>query len=136
MVGWKTYAAYFASSALAACGAVSGGQYDGRDGAAEALADLNGGKPLMIFSHRENTVTPGWASPGLVACSPDQARGDDNLRVFRVIDEAASEEGETRTFTQDWLASSAVRFARAYNLTAFRLRRPEVENVCPGVRTG
>ena len=135
MVGRKAYVALIASSALMACGAVIGDQYGGRDGAAEALSDLNSGKPLMIYSHRENTVMPGWASPGLVACSPDQARGADSLRVFRVIDEAAFQEGETRTFTQDWLASSAVRFARAYNLAAFRLRQSEVENICPGVRT-
>ena len=122
------------TSILLACGAIGGDKYSGRDGKAEALNDLRIKRPLVIYSQVENGVAVEWASPGLVSCSPSEASGNAALHVFRTMSEAAFQEGETRTAAEQRVAASTLRFARDYNIAAFRHRRAEVKMVCPDVR--
>lgn len=124
----------FALLALAACAACSADTYRDRDGKAEALADIKRGAALKIYSHVANGFAMGSESPGLVNCSREYVSAGDKFERFAFIDEAAFQEGESRTYAQDRLAFSAVSFARAYNITTYHVRRHEVERLCPKVR--
>ena len=119
---------------LLACGPIGGDKYAKRDGEAEALSNFRSRRPLLIYSHVQNGFAPGWASPGLVFCSPSEVGADAALRVFRIMSEASFQEGKTYTPVQQRVAASAVRFARDYNIAVFRHRRAEVIKVCPDVR--
>lgn len=119
---------------LSACSASDKDKYAGRDGKAEAIKDYRAGKPLLIYSHIANGFAPGWASPGLVSCSPEEVGGEIGARVFQVMPEAAFHEGEVRSVADNQLAASAFRFAKAYNTEVLRIRFADVQRVCPHVR--
>ena len=120
--------------ALSNCAAPPKDKYAGRDGRQEAANDLKAGKPIAIYSHVFDGFAPGLVSPGLIDCSPDQARDNTTRRLFRFMPEATFQEGQTRRPVDSELAMSAVNFARSYNQEVLRLRRADVEKVCPHVR--
>jgi hypothetical protein len=131
MVHYKHQLGFVVLSTLTACSAVSEEKYSGRDGKAEAGSDFEAGKPLTIYSRVENGFAMGWSSPGLPFCSPQEFNGYSESKVFYVMSESAFQEGQARTIQNDRLALSALRFASDYNSTAFRLRRAEIEKICP-----
>jgi|SRR5204862_36196 hypothetical protein len=120
--------------ALGACSASYPDAYRGRDGKAEALADYQHGALLKIYSHIFNGFVPGSRSPGLTECSPSASDGGHPRSRFVFIPEAAFQEGAPTTPAQDASAASAIRFARDYNMTTLRLRKREVQALCPRVR--
>jgi hypothetical protein len=120
--------------ALTTCVSCGADEYRNRNGEAEALADMRRGAKLKIYYYVSNGAAVGSEVPGLSNCSREKANTKDKFERFVMIREAAFQEGEARTFTQNRHASSAIRFAKAYNVTTLRLRTHEVERLCPGVR--
>jgi hypothetical protein len=127
----RKLAALLAFTVCVSCGA---DDYRNRNGEAEALADMRRGAELKIYYYVSNGAAVGSEAPGLSDCSREMANTEDKFERFIMIPEAAFQEGEPRTFTQNRLTSSAIRFAKAYNITTLRLRTHEVERLCPRVR--
>ena len=107
------------------------GPYAGRDGAAEARADIRKRRPLKLYTHGAEGEFPGYITPGLIGCDPDRNNGSkqaDKLFLvlpFTIREDRIPSEDESRQ------GASAVAFAEAYNTTMFRKRKAEVLKICP-----
>jgi hypothetical protein len=102
-------------------------RYAGRNGKAEAARDGQSTKPAKLYSHVFNGFAPGFATPGIVNCSPQMVTAP----LFYGLPEADFQEGEKRSAERDRLAASATRFARDYNRATFRAREAEIRKICP-----
>jgi hypothetical protein len=106
--------------------------FAGRDGRAEALADLRNGKPARLYSHVNDGEGPGYATPGLFNCDPSRNNGSNAAEsLFVSLPEADFAEDRRYTEAETKRAQSASRFARSYNLAIFRARRAEILRACP-----
>ena len=108
---------------------IEAASYATRDGEAEALAALSAGKPPRLFTHVWNGRAPGFRTPGLRLCSPDQAVTLEERSLFLPLPEADWSEPSPLPLQYD----AAVRFARAYNLTMYARRKAQIVRVCPRV---
>ena len=123
------------AAALApASGSVETDSYFGRNGEAEALADLARGKPVKLYSYEWEGEVPRYVTPGLLNCDPDL--NDDPVAanaVFSPLPEENGSEGNPHTHTEEHekRAASARRFAKAYNLTMFHRRSEQILRMCP-----
>jgi len=96
------------------------------------MADVKAGTPLRIYSHAVFGFTYGSESPGLQNCSQDSTLARSAPDTFVFMKGATFRESEQPSDD----ALSAVRFAKAYNSTIFRLREADVKKVCPDARLG
>ena len=103
----------------------------GRSGKAEALADIAAGRPVKlyyraVFGEREFVHTPGLSN-----CNPDRFDVPKKARSrFEYLD-ADYSESVRYTTEQSARIVSAVRFARAYNITMYTKKRRDVLKICP-----
>lgn len=107
---------------------VEAANYANRDGKAEAVAELAGGKPARLYTHIWNGRAPGYRTPGLTRCDPRYATIDPET-LFRPLPEADWQ--EPGPFPPQYEA--AVKFARAYNLTMYANRKVQIMRVCPQI---
>jgi hypothetical protein len=133
---WKRTA--IAAGAVLAVGAlalgplhIATGNYDGRNGAAEALDDVIAGLPLKLYEHQHNQIGASSRTPG-VYCPSAGSSAFAKLKRVR-IEEAGFAEGRTLTRTESRRAQAARAFAYLYNTTMFDAHRSELRRACPGV---
>lgn len=106
-----------------------------RDGRAEALADIAAHRPVRLYMHRADGVIPVTIVPGLADCPPRDAARPGARVQFVHLPAADWAEGHTYSAEQDREIGAAHQFARDYNATMLRKRRPAVLSVCPKVRS-
>ena len=124
---WLVYALAF--GALAACDSKPIDEFHSRNGASEALADLQSGRPISVYSYFLLSAVPTWITPGLAYCDPWSAS---DQKAFRGLPVEASEHPARQ---QNRIQGSAIRFAETYNLEVYRLRMRELRKLCPEVET-
>jgi len=127
----KLLSAIIAVAMLTSCKEQLEDSFRSRDGAAEAMADWKAARPIRLYSRPFWGVAPGWDTPGLAYCAPDDAS---DHKAFQGLSGAAFYEGTRRTAEQNRIAGSAVRFAEDYNRTIYHLRRGELTKLCPDVQ--
>ena len=121
----------FACSQEGAVASKAADRFSGRDGRAEARADIQGGRPVRLYSQVYNGFAPGYSSPGILDCSPQVSTAP----IFLSLPEADFHEGEGPPSLDDAKRlSSALRFARAYNREMFQQRAAEIKSACPTAR--
>lgn len=129
-------AALFSTPCAHATEPVSEIPYELRDGVAEAREASEKTAQFWLYTHAFNTRVPGQRTPGLKYCDSRNAPGEglrDGISPFLPL--PAADWGEGMPVTGEWAeqAEVAVRFARAYNLEMYRLRRDEIRRACPRV---
>ena len=105
--------------------------YAGRNGEAEAQADLAAGKPLKLYAHVLNGRAPGFRAPGLLNCDPGLVGGTEGQRLFAPLPKADWQEGEKYPAEYYREAEAANRFASRYNQTIFKARKAQILRLCP-----
>lgn len=103
----------------------------GRSGQAEALADIAKGQPIKLYYQGIAGERLEMRAPGLSNCHPDRYDVPEDARSKFVP--LGADYSESILYTQEELArfDSATLFARAYNVTLFRMKRDEVLKICP-----
>lgn len=110
--------------------------YAGRDGGAEARADVRRGRPLKLFSYAYDGEFPRFVTPGLLNCD-DQNHLPREAAInatFTLLKNAGIREDRVFSDEEGRLAGSAIRFGQAYNLEMWRQRRGRILKICPHVR--
>lgn len=103
-------------------------RFSGRDGKVEASADIKAGKPAKLYLHVSRGVVVGYRTPGVSNCS----FSDSHSLAFPALPELDFQEGVPPSARYDSeSASSAYRFAVAYNRETFRKPQLEVRAACP-----
>lgn len=98
-------------------------RFVGRDGRAEAEADIRSRKSTKLYFRVFNGYAPGYEFPGLKGCWPQ----DSGAVIFEIIPELAFSEG-TKSLPP---ADNAYQFASDYNRTMFAKRSQSVKIACP-----
>jgi len=126
-----TAASLIAMSAQAGESQLQAQVYAGRNGEAEAQADLAAGKPLKLYAHVSNGRAPGFRAPGLLNCDPTLVGGAEGQRLFAPLPEADWQEGEKYPAEYYRGAEAANRFASQYNQMIFQARKAQILRFCP-----
>jgi hypothetical protein len=107
-------------------------EYAGRDGKAEAAADVKAGKPLQLYSMTVYGTAMSDEFLGLTECSPGMSEGI----VFRALPSEADlvpwDDGKSQDEIKRGM--SAVRFGLDYNREMYRQRTSELKKICPKVQ--
>jgi hypothetical protein len=98
-------------------------RFVGRDGLAEAEADIQKSKSTKLYFHVFNGFAPDFRFPGLKGCWPQHS----GPVIFEMIPELAFSEG-TKPLPP---ADNAYKFASDYNRTMFAERSQSVKSACP-----
>jgi hypothetical protein len=98
-------------------------RFIGRDGRAEARADIRNNKSTKLYFRVFNGYAPGYQFPGLKGCWPQRS----GPVVFEIIPELAFSEGTEPLPPAD----NAYQFASDYNRTMFAERSQNVKSACP-----
>lgn len=112
-------------------------QYAGRDGGAEALADIARGNPARVFYRGTCGDRCSLDGVGLLNCAPERFDTKSAPKGFFVyVPEADGDSSVIPTAEQHARGASAYLFAKAYNLTMFRERKREILKQCPRAELG
>jgi len=112
------------------------GAYEGRNGRAEALADIARRKPAKVYIRTICGEFCRISAVGIRNCEPERFDTQTAPKTFFVdIPELFFgenyDEQVTRTDEQRRQANSAYTFAKAYNLTIFRTTKTAILRHCP-----
>jgi hypothetical protein len=106
--------------------------YAGRNGEAEALADIARGRPPKVYYRDVCGDHCRKQAAGLLNCNPERFDTQKAPKTFFVpIPEADADSDYGHTQEQNARRHSAFFFAKSYNLTMFRKRKREILRVCP-----
>jgi hypothetical protein len=107
-------------------------EYGNRDGEKEAIDDLRHGKPLKLYYSWESGERLTLPAAGIRSCYAD---GPEDMRkakaVFVSIPALEYREDRHYTTEEHERQLSAWKFARAYKLTMWRHKKPEILRLCP-----
>ena len=111
--------------------------YAGRNGEAQALADIARGEPARVYYRGQCGESCRLIGVGLLNCEPDEFDTQKAPKGFFVyVPEADADSSVTPTADQQARAVSAYVFAKAYKLTMFRERKREILKQCPRAELG
>jgi hypothetical protein len=110
--------------------------YAGRNGEAEALADIARGRPTKVYYRGGCGDRCVLMGVGLANCEPDRFDTQKTPNGFFVGIPEAFIDSSPISPEQHARRLSAYLFAKAYNYAMFRERKGEILKICPQARLG